>query len=104
MRRRSIRTSTRPTRASWPPVRRPPSSVMTWNRPRVRPASLGQSKGRGAYEADDWNSGIGDGGGNCLGAEPGRRPKHESHTEGGREEEASDSNAAAAASQGQGAK
>ena len=65
--------STRRTRALWPPARRRPSSVMTWNHRRARRENQGnprRRKSRGPYEADDWNSFTGDGGGNCLGAEP----------------------------------
>src|SRR4029077_15568916 len=90
MPRRNTLTSTRPTRASWLPARQPRSSVMTWTQREVRrlnPVSPRRSKRRGAYEADDRNSFLGDGGGNCLGAESRRHRKHAEYDEGGPAEE-----------------
>src|SRR6266849_5954863 len=87
--RRNTPISTRPTRASWRPARQPHSSVTTWNQRRrlVDPASPRRSRSRGAYEADDRNSFLGDGGGNCLGAESRRHRKHEEYDEGSPAEE-----------------
>src|SRR5437016_8171376 len=83
---RSARISMRTTRVSWPPAWQPLFSAMTWKYRQVRlanPVSPRRLQGRGAYEADDWNSLLRDGGGNCLGAESQRHRQHEEYVEGG---------------------
>ena len=66
----------------------------------VKPGQPAPVKSRGAYEADDWNSFLGDGGGNCLGAEPDVIENTRNTMKAVQQKKAMDSDAALAASQG----